>query len=118
MKREQGSVGDILVTGFYLLAMTIVMLTYMGNVRLVYRKAEINQIARKYILRMETEGELTDSDYISITRELESLGVTELSLAGTTLDRVSYGSPIVLMIRGKLEEEYEFEEKRVSTAKN
>lgn len=118
MRRERGSVGDILVTGFYLLAITIVMLAYMGNVRLVYRKSEINQIARKYILRMETAGELTDADYISITRELEAFGVTELSLAGTTMERVSYGDPIVLMIRGKLEGEYEFEEKRVSTAKN
>lgn len=118
MKRERGSAGDILVTGFYLLAMTIVMLAYMGNVSLIYRKAEINQIARKYILRMETAGELTDADYISITRELESLGVTELSLTGTTIGRVSYGDPIVLLIRGKLEGEYEFEEKRVSTAKN
>lgn len=118
MRRERGSVGDILVTGFYLLAITIVMLAYMGNVRLVYRKAEINQVARKYILRMETAGELTDADYVSITRELETLGVTELSLVGTTLDRVPYGDPIVLMIRGKLEGEYEFEEKRVSTAKN
>lgn len=118
MRRERGNVGDILVVGLCMLAMTIVMLAYMEDVRLVYRKAEINQIARKYILRMETTGELTDADYISLSRELETLGVTELNLSGTTMDRVGYGEPIVLQLKGKLEGEYEFEEKRVSTAKN
>ena len=101
-----------------MLAMTVVMLSYMGNTRLVYQKARISQTARKYILRMETEGELTEADRIYMIRELEGLGVTELNLSGTTMGRVQYGEPIVLMFTGKLEGTYEFEEKRVSTAKH
>jgi len=46
------------------------------------------------------------------------LGITEISLEGTTLNTVDYGSPITLYIRGKLEGNYEFKEKRVSTSKH
>ena len=117
MKREQGSVADIMAAGLCMLAMTVVMLAYMGNVRLINTKAAVNQIARKYILRMETTGQLTAADRIALGQELESVGVTEVNLAGTTEDRVGYGETIVLMIQGRLEDGYEIREKRVSTAK-
>ncbi len=118
MKKESGSVGNLMVTGLCVLAMTALMICYVGNARLVYRKAEVSQVARKYILRMETTGELTDADRIYLIQELEALGVTGLDLSGTTMDRVHYGEPIVLMLSGKLEGEYDIREKRVSTAKN
>lgn len=118
MKREQGSVADIMAAGLCMLAMTVVMLAYMGNAELINTKAAVNQIARKYILRMETTGRLTDADRITLAQELESVGVIELELAGTTVDWVGYGEPIVLMIQGRLEDGYEIREKRVSTAKH
>lgn len=118
MRREKGSIGDIMTTGLCMLAMTVMMLAYIDNAQLIYRKSEINQIARKYILRMETEGWLTEADRVSLIQELEALGVTEPDLSGTTVNQVSYGEPIVLLLRGRLEGKYEFEEKRVSTAKN
>lgn len=118
MRRERGSVADIMAAGLCMLAMTVVMLAYMDNVRLISTKAAVNQIARKYILRMETTGQLTGGDRVLLLQELEGVGATELSLEGTTFDRVGYGETIVLMIRGKLEDGYEFEEKRVSTAKH
>ncbi len=118
MKTERGSAGNLLITGFYMLAMIVVMFAFLGDIRLMYQKSSIDRTARKYMLRMETTGELTDADRIALTRELEAEGVTGLSLEGTTLGRVPYGSPIVLVIRGKLEGKYDFQEKRVSTAKN
>lgn len=118
MKREQGSVADIMAAGLCMLAMTVVMLAYMRNVELINTKAAVNQIARKYILRMETTGQLTAADRTVLVQELESLGVTELELAGTTMDWVGYGETIVLMIQGRLEGGYEIREKRVSTAKH
>ena len=93
-----------------MLAMTVLMMAYMDNVGLISRKSAVGQLARKYSLRMETGREL-------LLWELESIGVTEISLEGTS-GQVRYGEPIELRICGKLEEEYEFEEKRVSTAKN
>ena len=91
--------------------------------------------ARKYILRMETVGYLTENDCTEMTQELTSLGVTELDFTGSTVNRVSYGSAISLVIRGKIPGNmvgvggnlfdsvqevmlYDFEERRLSTAKN
>ena len=118
MKRERGSVADIMAAGLCMLAMTVIMLVYIGNAGLISTKASVNQIARKYILRMETTGQLTDADRIALVKELENVGVTELELEGTTMEPVGYGEMIVLQIRGKLEDKYEIQEKRVSTAKH
>ena len=100
-----------------MLAMTVLMMAYMDNAGLISRKAAVGQLARKYILRMETVGQLTSADRAMLLQELESIGVTEISLEGTS-GQVRYGEPIELRICGKLEEEHEFEERRVSTAKN
>lgn len=118
MKREKGTVADIMVTGICILAMTVVMMCYMENVSMIEQKTAIGQIARKYILRMETVGYLTNSDRAMLLQELEGVGVSETNLEGTTGHEVSYGAPITLQIGGKLKGEHAFEEKRVSTAKN
>lgn len=109
--------GDMLAACICMLAMTVLMLSYMGSVGLVFQKAAVSQLARKYILRMETVGELTAADRTVLLQELESLGATEITLEGTS-GKAAYGEPIELRIRGKLKDAYEFEEKRVSTAKN
>lgn len=118
MKKEAGSIGDLLAVCICMILMTVLLAAYMDSVRLIAEKTEINQIARKYILRMETVGVLTESDRILFGRELETAGASAVSLEGTTFDRVGYGEEIVLKIRGRLRNIYGFEEKRVSTAKN
>lgn len=117
-RREPGNVGNIMATGLCLLAMTVVMLSYMDNVQLIQQKTEVSQLARKYILRMETVGCLTPEDRTVLTAELQAAGVTEITYEGTTDDLVDYGEPICLQISGKLRGQYDFTEKRVSTAKN
>lgn len=117
-KRTRGNVGSIMVTGLCLLAMTVVMLSYMDNIQLIQQKTDVSQLARKYILRMETVGYLTSADRSMLTGELQAIGVTGVSYEGTTEETVGYGEPICLQIKGKLRGQYEFTEKRVSTAKN
>lgn len=107
-----------MTAGICMLAMTVMMLSYMDNVWLIHQKAAVRQIARQYILRMETVGYLTEADRIRMGQELSGVGVTQLELEGTTLSPVQYGDIITLEIRGVLEGEYDFEEKRISTAKH
>lgn len=107
-----------MVTGLCLLAMTVVMLSYMDNVQLIQQKTEVSQLARKYILRMETVGYLTPGDRTVLTGELQAAGITDITYEGTTENEVGYGEPITLQIKGKLRGQYDFMEKRVSTAKN
>lgn len=118
MKKSIGNVGDIVVTGLCILAMTVVMLFYMDSVQLIQMKTEVSQLARKYILRMETVGYLTAQDRVVLTNELQEIGVTDISYEGTTLNEVTYGMPIKLQIQGKLKDEYTVSEQRVSTSKN
>lgn len=118
MRKQKGNMGDLLFSGICILAMTVVMLSYLENVALIHQKEEVGQLARKYILRMETVGYLTTSDKTALCQELETMGVTGINLEGTTVNAVSYGAPIVLYIDGMLEGKYAFKEKRVSTAKN
>lgn len=117
-KRTQGNVGSIMTTGICLLAMTVVMFSYLDSVQLIQQKTEVSQLARKYILRMETIGYLTSGDRNMLTGELQAIGVTDVSYEGTTENLCGYGEPISLQIKGKLRGQYDFAEKRVSTAKN
>lgn len=107
-----------MAAGLCILGMTVVMFSYLNSVSLIHQKTEVGQIARKYILRMETIGCLAGNDCNNLIAELEAMGVADISLEGTTFSPVGYGSAISLRITGKLEGEYVFEEKRVSTAKN
>ena len=118
MKKQDGSIGNLMVTGICVLAMTAVMVSYMNCAEIIQQKIKVSQLARKYILKMETTGCLNAQDRIGLCQELENLGVTEINLLGTTVNEVPYSTPIVLEIRGKLRKEYAFEEKRVSTSKN
>lgn len=117
MKKEAGNVGDFMAAGICMLMLTALLLSYMDSIRLIDEKSEVNQIARKYILKMESVGMLTETDSIMLYRELTDAGVSEVSLEGTTFVRAGYGEAIALCIKGKLRGMYEFEEKRVSTAK-
>lgn len=117
-QRDKGNVANIMVTGIFVLAMMVVMLSFLENLKLIHQKAEVDQIARRYILRMETVGGLIAEDEVLLREELQSFGVTDIDLTGTTMGSVGYGAPVRLRIAGILGGTNEFEEVRVSTAKH
>lgn len=126
---------DVLTVSIYVMVLTIVTLSYLGSVQLLNCKAQISQIARKYILRMETVGYLTDSDRVTLEEELYNVGVVQVNVSGSTMERVEFGNPVYLVIRGQISVQdvigsgdlfriisgfvtYDFEERKMSTAKN
>lgn len=132
---HKGVVMDVLAVGICIIAMTIMMMVCLGSNALLNRKAQISQTARKYILKMETIGYLTADDKLALTQELKELGASEIDLTGSTVNEVDYGAPIYLVIRGKIPgihmemgnglfqtsfktSLYEFEERKMTTAKN
>lgn len=132
---SNGSIMDFFTVFLYVLVLSIVMLAYLGSAQMLNSKIQISQISRKYILRMETVGYLPDDDRIKMEQELLAAGVEQLDLSGTTMSRVTFGSPIYLVIRGKLSFQalfvgndlfqaafsrtaFDFEERKMSTAKN
>ena len=118
MRKDTGTVADIMVTGIFMLAMTILMMAFLDDMQMIQQKMEVNQMARRYILRMETVGCLEGTDYVEMLRELSEQGVTDIDLGQTTLSPVGYGERITLEIKGKMGGQYAFEEKRTSTAKH
>ena len=118
MKRNQVNIGNILGTMLCVLAMTVLVLQYMEQVRLIQQKWQMMQISRAYILRMETKGYLTREDAEELLEELERAGVEQITLEGTTRNPADYGERIVLRIRGVIGDEYPVEETRSSTAKH
>ena len=91
---------DFMTIGITILAMAILWMAYMGMAQLVDTKTEVSQVARKYMLRMETVGYLEPADKTELIRELERLGVTKVNLAGTTMSPVGYGQSIYLELEG------------------
>ena len=117
MKCQNGNVGELITTCICLLMLTILMTAYLDNVAMLEKKTRIEQLARRYILIMETEGYLSATSKTELLHELEELDAKEISLDGTTLTPAGYGQPITLRIRGKIKDNYEFYENKASTAK-
>lgn len=135
MKKEQGNVLDFLTILLTVTAMSIVVTVYLECTGLLMKKLEVSQISRKYILKMETEGYLTEGTENALLSELQRAGVRSVDISGTTVTPVAYGDTIVLKIQGKVEGRimgtgdeiwskglvsnfFTVEEEKMSTAKN
>lgn len=85
--------------------MAVIFTTWMSNFS---KKDQLDLLCRKYLLRMETEGCLTEEGREALFGELEQLGCSQIDLTGTTRGEVSYGDEIQLRIAG-LVEIYDYE---------
>ncbi len=66
-------------------------------------RERINQIARAYLLEMETFGYLPNDQRFQLQEMLGNCGLTDISFEGTTLAEVEYGDLIYLVISGTME---------------
>lgn len=80
-------------------AMILIFVSWIGNIN---NKGEINTIARKYMLIMETEGYLSVEQEQNLIADLEAENMNNISLSGTTMTEVGYGNEIVLNISGNM----------------
>ncbi|MBO4608387.1 MAG: hypothetical protein J5696_00800 [Lachnospiraceae bacterium] len=117
LKKIDGSVGDVMPMGLFVICIAIVFVSFAECVRTVNIKSSVSQISRRYILRMETVGYLTPDDSAMLFEELGETGLHEISLGNTDTSEVGYGNPVRLEIRGFTEDGYEISEYRTSTAK-
>ncbi|MDR0964223.1 MAG: hypothetical protein LBM60_06380 [Clostridium sp.] len=133
--KNRGSMTDFLPMGLAVLAISIVMMSFLSLSRVLAVEEQASQIARQYMLRMETVGFLTPEDQNDLEMELASRGITHVTYEGTTHTKVGYGAPIHLCIQGHISGQalemdkdmfhamfaknlYEFEVNLVSTAKH
>ncbi len=126
---------DFLTILITITAMSFLVTVYLECTNLMIRKVEIGQISRKYILKMETDGYLTEPTKNELVRELREAGLQQIDISGTTLHPVSYGDAIYLKVKGNIQGRlvevgdemwdkgfvsalFKVEEEKVSTAKN
>lgn len=102
MKKKKGTVVDIVSVLIAVISIFIVMLLFIYIIQVVDVKKNADQLARKYILEMETIGYLPSSSYIQLLQELDALGITDVDLTGTSFSQAGYGNPIYLSIKGNI----------------
>lgn len=100
--KQEASILDFLSVCICILAMSIVLTAYLSCTDLLSRKGQVSQVARRYILKMETVGCLTEGDKNAMLAELQTIGLQGIDLTGSTTAPVEYGDAVILQIRGKL----------------
>lgn len=103
MKKDNGNVMSIFPAVFTIIAVTIMLVFYVGWMANVAKKDEVRQIGREYMLAMETEGRLSSSMESSMRSELAAKGLKNIDLSGTTTTDVGYGNEIFLCVKGDLD---------------
>ena len=105
-KKEASIIENMLV----LLLMNIIVCAFLvvifGAFSGISDKWGMRQVAREYLLIMETEGYLSATDQANLIDELESYGLRNISLSGTTVSEVDYGDRIYLCISGTYDENF------------
>ena len=89
----------MLVPLLAILAMCILMVSFLGIVKLSTTKENVKQYAREYMLEMESVGYLSAASKTALQQKLTGVGVTGIDFSGTTCTEVGYGSPIYLNIQ-------------------
>jgi hypothetical protein len=100
-KKEAGSIIENMLVALVGMVLTTAFLVIIfGAFASISDKWRMNQVAREYMLLMETEGYLTAEDKVELIKELEACGLYNISLSGTTVSEVGYGNRIYLKISG------------------
>ena len=99
-KKEASVIENMLVLLLEMIIVCAMLVVIFGAFAGISDKWGMRQVAREYLLIMETEGYLSSTDQANMIAELESYGLYNISLSGTTTSEVEYGDRIYLCIRG------------------
>ncbi len=101
MKKDaDGIFENVIVALLGFVMLTAFMVIIFGAFSSISDKWAMRQVARSYLLLMETQGYLSSDDQADLLEDLEALGLYDISLAGTTTSEVGYGNRIYLKIEG------------------
>ena len=99
-KKEASIIENMLVALIGIVMMMAFLVIIFGAFSSISDKWSMRQVAREYLLIMETEGYLTALDQEALITELEEYGLYNISLSGSTMSEVDYGDRIYLNISG------------------
>lgn len=99
MKKRRGNILDALSALIAIVACAILVTAFLSILRVITYKEEVRQLARSFLLKMETVGYLTDADRAELVRQLTQKQLTDIDLTGTTTADAGYGQDIVLSVK-------------------
>lgn len=99
-KKEASVIENMLVLLLEMIIVCAMLVVIFGAFAGISNKWGMRQVAREYLLIMETEGYLSSVDQANMIAELESYGLYNISLSGTTTSEVEYGERIYICISG------------------
>lgn len=104
MKKKDSGFAEKLLPVLLSTGMVFGLVLFSGQLMEVLRTREaVNQIARAYLLEMETKGYLTSRDAVQLEYSLEKeCGLAEIDFSGSTCTQTEYGGEIRLVIHGIL----------------
>lgn len=103
MRKKDAGFAEKLLPVLLSTGMVFGLVLLSGRFMEVFRTREqLNQIARAYMLEMETIGCLQSDDMDALRVDLEQEGLANVNLMGTTTSPVGYGEQIELVIEGDL----------------
>lgn len=100
MKKDASITENMIVALLGIVITTALLTIIISLFANISDKWSIRQEARETMLVMETEGYLTADEQKRLLSSLEDLGLSNISLDGTTMSEVGYGSDIFLNIKG------------------
>ena len=103
-KKQASMIENMLVMMINMVVMCAFLVIIFGAFSGISDKWGMRQTAREDMLIMETEGYLPAADQTALIAELESYGLYNISLSGTTMREVNYGDRIYLKISGTYNE--------------
>ena len=101
LKRKDKGILDQFLPAIIVIVLLAVLWTgSMISASNIDRSSDIQQVARTYLLKMETDGYLTEENRNLLLSDLAALDMERIDLTGTTFSDVGYGNRIDLVIRG------------------
>jgi len=99
-KKEASVIENMLVLLLEMIIVCAMLVVIFGAFAGISNKWGMRQVAREYLLIMETEGYLSSTNQANLIAELEGYGLYNISLSGTTTSEVEYGERIYICTSG------------------
>lgn len=101
-KKDKGMLEHFLPALVTIVLMAVLWTASMIQASNLDRSAQIQQVARIYMLRMESDGYLAEANKNLLLADLQALDMSEINLTGTSFSDVGYGNEVHLVIAGKV----------------
>lgn len=95
---KSGKISGI-IYGISLVFVLLVVFIYIESFNIVSRFTMVENINKKYLLRMETDGYLNEDNQYKLTKELENLGINNINFNETTKTKTE-NNIVVLSVKG------------------